>query len=224
MKIEILYVIIYVFYFCGLLLITEYLHKKWIKNPEITRKLAHVTSTLSCILFPLLFKQHWWVLILGIIFTLLLYIAKKRKLFSSIENVGRITIGSVLLPVSIYLIFFISVQLRDFLLFIIPLLILGISDPLAGLAAILPGTSRKKVRLGNLELNKTYLGSILFFSSSFAIGLLVFLVNDFRFQYAFIYAFAIAAISSLAEVLSGRGLDNLTIPVSIEILLVLFII
>lgn len=88
MKIEILYVIIYVFYFCGLLLITEYLHKKWIKNPEITRKLAHVTSTLSCILFPLLFKQHWWVLILGIIFTLLLYIAKKENYFPPSKMLG----------------------------------------------------------------------------------------------------------------------------------------
>lgn len=60
------------------------------------------------------------------------FIGKYRNAFKSIDSVKRKTGGSYLLPVSICILFYFSNTQSNTLIFVLPLLILGISDPLAG--------------------------------------------------------------------------------------------
>lgn len=77
-----------ILYFCSfcvgytlIILFCELLHKKMKLKSEYTRKLAHVISTLSCLLFPVLFSTHWHVAALGIGCFFILYYSKQNVFF-----------------------------------------------------------------------------------------------------------------------------------------------
>ena len=75
--------------FMGIIFLSEFIHKKYDLPTETTRKMAHIVATLSCLILLFTIDSHWYILVLGILFFLLLYIGKKIGLFKSIENVDR---------------------------------------------------------------------------------------------------------------------------------------
>ncbi len=207
-----------------LLVFTELVYRRLGVKGEITRKFAHFTATLSTVTFPYIFNDHWYVLALAIIFFVLLYISRNGVQLKSIHDIERISVGSYLLPVSIYLTFLISFNLNERLFFILPMLILAICDPMAGILGLEVQKYNHKIRFFGWKLQKTWLGSGSFLVSSFMISIIALYFNRMTLDLkTFWLALGIAVIATLAELISWRGSDNLFIPMSVLIMLVLFL-
>lgn len=207
-----------------LLVFNELNYRRFKVNGEITRKFAHFTATLAVVPFPYIFTSHWYVLILASLFFAVLLITHQIKQLKSIHDIGRKSMGSYLLPVSIYLTFLISNLSDNKFLFILPMLILAISDPMASILGINLVNYNNKIKIFGHKLAKTYLGSGAFFVSSFIISIIAFYFHFALFDLkTFGLALVIAIVGTLAELISWRGSDNLTIPLSVVLVLVLFL-
>ena len=191
---------------------------------ELTRKFAHFTSTLAVVPFPYIFTSHWYVLILAIIFFTVLFITQYNKLLKSIHDIERKSIGSYLLPLSIYTTFLISSLLENKFFYILPMLILAISDPMAAILGMNLKKNNGRIKIFGSILNKTWLGSGTFLVTSFVISILALYFHREIFDLkTFWLALVVAVTSTLAELISWRGSDNLTIPLSVVLILVLFL-
>jgi len=208
--------------FCGIIYTAEYLHRHYAINPEYTRKMAHSISTLASLILIFTIDSHWYIFILGLFFFLVLLIAKRRKLFKSIDAVNRSTAGSYLLPVSVYTVFYISRTSGNNLMYILPVLLLGISDPLAGLSGTYYRTRTKAITLFNHQLDKTILGSGVFFISSLIISLITLYCFDYDFSQVLVLSAMISIATTLTELISPYGTDNLTVPLITVFLLFIY--
>lgn len=214
---------IFLIAFLLLLLFNELVYRRLGLKGEITRKFAHFTATLSTITFPYLFTSHWYVLVLAIIFFILLFISRNNKYLRSIHDINRISIGSYLLPVAIYVTFYISHVLENKFYFILPMLVLAICDPIASILGINLQQYNHKIRIFKWKLQKTWLGSTSFFVSCFIISIIALYFNQLHFDIkTFWLSILIAITGTLAELFSYKGSDNLLIPMSVLLILVLF--
>lgn len=208
----------------SLLVFTELIYRRLGLKGEVTRKIAHFTATLSTITFPYLFNDHWYVFGLAFFFFIVLFISRHGTQLKSIHDITRKSIGSYLLPVSIYLTFLISYKAGNRLYFILPILILAICDPAAGIMGINMKIYNHRIRIFGHKLNKTILGSSTFLVSSFIISIIALYFNRMVFDLkTFWLALGIAIISTLVEMFSWRGSDNLFIPLSVVLMLILFL-
>jgi phytol kinase len=207
-----------------LLVFNEMIYRRLGLKGEITRKFAHFTATLSTITFPYLFNDHWYVLIMAFAFFILLFASRHRTYLKSIHDIQRISIGSYLLPVSIYLTFLVAHLLENKFLFILPMLVLAVCDPVAGIMGINLQQYNLKIKLFGYELQKTWLGSISFFISCFVISIIALYFNQEQISLRiFMIALAVALVSTVTEMLSWKGSDNLFIPLSVLLVLVILL-
>lgn len=224
MDIQIGLTIIFLFAFILLLAFVEMVYRRLGLDGEITRKFAHFSATLSTITFPYLFDDHWYVLALAVIFFLLLFISQNLSYLRSIHDIKRISVGSYLLPVAIYLTFLVSHLMNDNFLFILPMLVLAICDPIAGILGINLQQYNHKIRIFKWKLQKTWLGSISFFVSCFIISIVALYFNQMKIDLqTFWIAFIISLVSSVVELISWKGTDNLLIPMSVLLVLILML-
>ena len=189
-----------------LLMFCEFLNRRKNIASEYTRKLAHFVSTLSVLFFPCVFADEGYVIAICAIFFLTLLIANRMHILHSIDSVGRKTGGSYLLPLSVGICYYISVRLENGVLFTLPILILAICDPLAGIIG-------HKFNSKPLFNGKTIAGSSVFLLFSLLISLFCLIAT--HHESAFILSLTVAFAATVAELLSPRGTDNLTIPLSV---------
>lgn len=216
--------ILYLFAILLLLVFNEMVYRRLGLKGEITRKFAHFTATLSTITFPYLFNDHWYVLVLAVLFFILLFVSRNHTYLKSIHDIDRVSLGSYLLPVAIYLTFLVAHLKENSFLFILPILVLAICDPVAGILGINLQEYNHKIKIYNKELQKTWLGSLSFFISCLIISIIALYFNQQSFTFkTFWLAVVIALISTLAEMFSWRGTDNLMIPVSVLIVLLIML-
>ena len=192
---------LYSFGFLCLLLLIEYFTRLKKFPKEITRRVAHMASGLFGAVMGMILEP--WVFITFVLFFLLIIcVSYARKFFSSIHGVKRKTYGELLLPLGILAAYLIAGQNTTYT---VSVLILAISDPLAGL-------------FGDLKLNeKIVVGSIVFLLVT-----LIILLVSFKAQRLPVL-FVIAAIITLVERFSNYGSDNLSIPLSASLLLKLLL-
>lgn len=193
--------------FLSLFTLGEFLKFFFQVRAELTRKLIHVGTGLLSLSFPLIFRSHWMVLLLCASFFFVLSYSKGKNVLNSINGVARKTYGALLFPVSVYLCFFMQEWSGDLGMYILPLLILTASDPLAAIIG-------QKFPYGSFKFlghQKTLMGSLGFLVSALCIGLMM--------GYGLWVAIIVALISCTAEALSKNGWDNLTIPLSVMLVL-----
>jgi dolichol kinase len=212
MNYQLIFTILFLIGFITILFFAEFLYKKIEVKSEYTRKFAHVFATLSSLSFVLIFQSHWYVLFLGLTFFFILYIGKKNNKFKSIDSVERKTGGSYLLPIAIYIMFYISDIFDTTLYFILPILILGISDPLAGIFGTHFKQKTRNIKIGKYLFNKTIIGSTAFFISTFLLTLITLYFFGFSIQNILILAILISLIDTFVEIISSKGIDNITVP------------
>src|SRR3989344_1784191 len=115
--------------FLCLLFAIEYLTRLKKYPKEITRRIAHMLSGLFGAIMGIILEP--WVFITFVLFFLLIIcVSYARKFFSSIHGVKRKTYGELLLPLGILAAYLIAGQNTTYT---VSVLILAISDPLAGL-------------------------------------------------------------------------------------------
>lgn len=207
-----------------LLVFNELAYRRFGSAGEVSRKFAHFAGTLTTITFPYLFSDHWYVLMLAIFFFILLFASRKSKLLKSIHGIDRKSVGSYLLPFSIYLTYLIAHLLGNKFLFILPMLVLAICDPIAGILGLNLKKNNHNIYIFGYRMKKTLLGSGSFLVSCFIISVLALYFHRMVFDLkVFLLALGIAVVSTLSELFSWRGTDNLAIPLSVLLMLVLFL-
>jgi dolichol kinase len=195
-----------------LLIFCEFLNRRKNVSSEYTRKIAHFVSAFSVLIFPCVFKDEGYVLAICATFFVILFIANMKRILLSIDGVERRTGGSYLLALSVGICYHLSIWLENSILFTLPILILAICDPLAGIAG-------KRFHSRDILNGKTLAGSLTFMFSSLCISL--FYLTTVHYHSGFAVSLIIALVSSITELLSPRGTDNLTIPLVIAGVLIL---
>ncbi len=193
--------------------VAEFLYHKCNWKVEHSRKLVHIVTGLTTLLFPSLICDSIIVSILCTSFLIILLYTKKRSLLPSINNIQRSSKGSVLFPIVIAICYMLSDYYGDFNLYYLPVLLLTICDPLAAIV----GKKYAKTKYSILGNNKTIIGSLCFFLSAFVISL--YLLYNIHTDNIIFSSILIAFSTTLIEGISRKGYDNLNIPLTAIILL-----
>jgi len=202
--------------FAILFAIAEALYRVWHMNAETTRKVVHIGTGLLALLFPIALTTHWQVLALCGSFAVLLWISIRCKLLPSINGIRRKSYGSLGYPVAVYVSFLAYEYFgRQYTYYYLPILVLAICDPVA--AYVGRRTRFKPYRVG--QGIKTIGGSLAFFAAAILVTAGVYLyLRDFPDLGIFSgVALAVSVLATLAEAVSKKGLDNITIPVAVLI-------
>ena len=206
-----------------LLIFNELVYRRLNAKGEITRKFAHFASLLATIPFPYIFPSQWYVLVLAFLFAAVLFFTRNGKQLRSIHDVERKSVGSYLLPITIYTLFLIYTLSGNKLLYILPILILSICDPMAAILGINIKSFNGRVKIFGRKLNKTWLGSGAFLLTSFIISLIVLYFHFRIFNFEMLWlAIVLAIVTTFAELISSRGFDNLSIPLSAVLVLTIY--
>lgn len=206
--------------FLLLFVIAEFFYHKLKVNADLTRNMVHFGTGVLTLFFPVMLANHWLVLLLCASFAMILIISIKFNLLKSINSINRISYGSILYPIAVYCCYLIYDYFgKELLFFYLPVLTLAICDPIAALFG-------KRWPYGKFSIGKdtkTVIGSLAFFISSIAVTLISFCVLSTKNLNDILpIALLIAATGSVAELVSIKGLDNITIPVSVVLILTLF--
>lgn len=206
--------------FIGLFGLSELIHRTTSAKVEHTRKLVHFGTGILTLMFPVFLTSSWSVLILCASFAVILLLSLKYKFLPSINAIDRESHGSILYPLAVYSCFLVYEYYdRNLMFFYAPILVLAISDPMAALF----GKRWPKGKFTVGKDSKTLMGCSAFAISAFLI--LIGLSTLFNQEISFLigYQFLLVAIgTTIVEAVSGRGTDNLTIPLSVVLLLSLF--
>jgi dolichol kinase len=104
------------------------------------------------------------------------------------------------------------------------MLILAVSDPMAAILGINVKTYNGRIKIWGKKLYKTWLGTGAFLISSFVISIIALYFHRGVFDFkTFWLALSVAVVTMFAELISWKGSDNLSIPVSAVLILVLFL-
>ena len=196
----------------------EILYHKLNIQAEITRKYVHVITGLLTLLFPPLLSNHWYVLLLSGSFLIILIASLQFNFLPSINAVKRVTRGSLLYPFIVYGCFLVYTEYGHLMLYYIPILILAICDPIAALVG-------KKWPIGHYTTfgyTKTLSGSLGFLLMAILISLAIMIgIEGVSFKIAIITSVSVGLITVFAEAITHRGYDNLTIPASALLVLIM---
>ncbi len=191
----------------------EVLYHKCKVKVEISRKVVHIGTGLLALLFPLLLDNHWLVLILCAAFAIILVVSLRFGFLPSINAVERKSIGSLAYPVAVYgcyLAFLFNGHQYHY--YYLPILVLAVCDPVAGLAG-------RKWPIGPYAIagaHKTLMGSAMFLLSALLlVGSYIFFAGHPLTVPAIASILIIAVLATLAEAVSRDGYDNVSIPFSV---------
>ncbi|MCB0480397.1 MAG: hypothetical protein KDC83_03150 [Flavobacteriales bacterium] len=187
----------------------ELLYHKFKVQAELTRKYVHFSTGILTLLFPPLINNHWLVLALCTSFLVILLTSIRFSLLPSINAVDRVTRGSMLYPIVVYSAYLTFSYFGHYAYYYIPILILAICDPIAALVG-------KRWPIGKYAIfgySKTLTGSSAFFVSAVLLcGFLLVVFESISISSGIMISFAVGLTTTLAEAVTHRGFDNLTIP------------
>ena len=221
---EIINIVWLAFSFLALFAFAEILYHYFKIQVEYTRKTVHFGTGIITLLFPIFLNSHWSVLFLCGSFALILSLSLKYNLLKSINAISRNSWGSLLYPLSVYgtFLFFLLFKINEsrvgYLFYYLPILMLAVCDPIAALFG-------KRFPFGKFKIgdgHKTVTGCLAFFISAFLLTLIVFhfFVPNMPINWiTLLYYFAIALFATITEAISSRGIDNLSIPLSVMLIL-----
>lgn len=197
-------------------------------QPELARKIIHVSLGLYCLSFPWVFSQAWEVAAVCLLAGGVFVIARARpSLGEGLHGVKRFSYGELLFAVSVALLFWLkdghySLAERglqsepQLILYILPLLILTLCDAASALIGVNYGRMQFPVEEGV----KSVEGVVTFILTAWIAALVALLLfTDLGRGDVIVLALIAALFGSLFEAASWRGLDNLFIPVGLYFIL-----
>lgn len=231
---QITYTAVYAILFLALFGFGELCYRVFKLRAELTRKIVHIGTGIICLTFPFYLTSHWSVLFLTICFFLILFLSIKWNKLQSINGVDRVTRGSFLYPLSVYLSFWsysilnhqnfigqdimvseVSIEgVQNSMYYFLPIMILAFSDPIAAIVG-------KKFPMGRYSLfgnQKTLSGSTAFFIVTLLLSILFY--GSMETQ-VILTSLLIAFVSTVSEAIANKGYDNIFIPVSIVLTLLI---
>ncbi len=194
---------------------------------ELGRKLVHVALGLYCLTFPLMFDATWEVVATCALACGVLLLARRARFGAALHCVERFSFGELMFAASVALLFYLkdghyALALRGVhqapqpVLYILPLLILTLSDAASALVGVNYGRLRFRVEDGF----KSVEGVIAFVLTAWLLALICLLMlTDLPRGQSIVLALIVALFGALFEAASWRGLDNLFIPVGLYFVL-----
>jgi phytol kinase len=199
-------------------------------DPEVGRKLVHISLGLYCLTFPFVFDEAWEVGATCGLALLVFMLARgvaRKSLGGGLHAVERKSYGELLFAISVALLFwlkdghFISNTMHNKappgeILYLLPILVLTLCDAASALVG-----SRYGRRVFQIEEGKKSVeGVVVFAVTAWLLSLIAFLLlTDIGRGEAVLLAFIVAVFGALLEAASWRGLDNLFIPLGLYFLL-----
>ncbi len=183
-------------------------------RPVWVRKLAHACTSLLALSYPYVLREGWAVATMcGIILAHLAVIRAwppaNDKFGVILGGLERDSWGDLFLPVAIGATYFLSGG--QVILYSVPVLILGLADPIAALV----GSRFGRLRYPTFEGTKSIEGSAAFCLVAVVCATLV--LSSFsetgRLR-AFGVSAALGVAVTLVEWITWRGIDNLTVPLA----------
>jgi phytol kinase len=197
----------------GLLVLAEFLRRFEHIKGEVARKFVHMTvgSFVASWGFILSLAEIRW---LCVAFLVVVLADRHFKIFKSIHSVRRQTIGDVMFPLGIALVTFIT---GSPWIFAVAILHLSLGD---AVAAVIGQHYHLKYAYEILKQKKSVVGSVAFFVTSVLIMLVFLLWSPLGVEVASSPLLILLPImATLLEGLSIFGLDNVTVPVFVALLL-----
>ncbi len=198
--------------FLALFAVAEMLHVVVKIKAEITRKIVHIGTGILTMLFPVMVKDQWLVLLLCSSFAFILTLSKRYNFLKGINGIDRKSHGSISYPLAVYLTYlFYDFTGHHLLYFYLPILTMAFADPIAALV----GKKTGYIPISIFGEKKTIGGFLGFFITSIIVTstlLLYFPCSSINSTALLIIC---AVLSATTELVTPKGLDNLTIPFSI---------
>lgn len=184
---------------------------------EMQRKAVHVGTGFASLSFPWLFPSPLWFFIcMGMMLALLLAMraaSPLRRFARALHGVERRSLGDVGFLLAVILLYLLARE--QWLLYVLPLLVLTISDALAALV----GERRGRHRYAAPGGEKSWEGTAACAASAFALALPFLWLAGLPFALALPVALALALAAAIVEGLAWNGLDNLLLPLALHLLL-----
>lgn len=212
--------------FLGLFALAELLYRHFKVHAEHSRKLVHVGTGLLTLLFPLMLRSHWEVMFLCASFALILFGSQRLHLLPSINAIKRYSHGSLCYPLAVWFSFWTYEQMAQqsgtlfppLYYFYLPVLTMALGDP----AAALVGRKWPLVKFRVGSGTKSLGGMLAFCCAAFLLvgGFLYFAPPaGMPLERMLLTAGVISVVACLAEALTPWGLDNITIPLIVIVVL-----
>lgn len=190
-------------------LMSEFLSKK---DKEISRKFVHIMLSNIWFFYLIFIDSLAWACLLPALFVLINALSYKFKIFKTIEREKNDGFGTVYYAFSILLICVFTYIIKNPLVGLPGILIMGYGD---GFAAVIGKMIKsKEYRIGNSK--KSIAGSMTMFGISLIISMVIFKLLNF--DYFVFKAIIVSIIATLLEAVSIKGLDNITVPVVVTVL------
>lgn len=201
----------------ALMLAVRQLGQRFGWNPEVTRKLVHVATGSLALTFPLLFSNPLPVLVLFGIAIPLMFAIRLGALGgvgNVLHAVQRQSYGEIYLALAVAITFLRAEEQP--VLYVLPILVITLSDTAAALIGTAYGRQRFQVEGGA----KSVEGVVVFFFITWLASLIVLvLMSNAAPINMVLISMLLAAFCALVEVDSWRGLDNLFVPIGAFLLL-----
>lgn len=185
----------------------------WSISAEMERKLMHIGNGLCCLSLPWLFTRWLPVVCLLsiVIFSpwILRTVPWAARVFGRAMHVSRRSIGAPLFGISFLLLFLLAHTHR--MLYLAAALVLVIPDALAAMV----GQTYPYYPFRILGGQKTLSGSLTFFITAWFCLLCVIMLMSDRWDLTLWLSGLVAAMVTVIEAISGFGMDNLLIPLTV---------
>lgn len=196
--------------FVGLILVvSEFLIKKKILHGEIARKFVHITAGTFMASWAFYFGTQQ-IQLLSIALLLGVILSRYLHIFTSVHGVQRKTLGEVFFALSVGLTATIA---PNAWVYAAAILHMSLAD---GFAAVVGTAYGKKTEYRIMGQHKTLIGTLTFYLISLTLTFwLVFLSGGGVAYQSWLILFWLPLLTTLAENLAPRGLDNIIVPTAV---------
>ncbi len=207
--------------------IAEALRKTTPLTGNATRKIVHILVGVFVFFVPIVFVSPVPGILMSILFIGVNYVSVRFRLFKGMDDTTRETYGTVYFPLAFLLLIIFFWESYPVIIST-SILILGLAD---AAASIIGGSIKNPHTFNLLGDIKSVQGSGAMFLIAFAVSVGCLTLYPFTLpdnaqfagsSLAFVVAlsFIVAAVTTVVEAMAVRGLDNLFIPLSASIILV----
>ena len=194
----------------ALIIISEFVLKKICSN-NTNRQIIHITVGIAVSFTPYFFTHNHQPVLLAFIFLIVNFFSQRNNFLKSFHNIERESYGTIFYPISYLLLALLFWDYSNHIT--ISFLILAIADPLA---SIIGENVKSKISFNILGDDKTLQGSIAMFVCSLVIILILsnHFFNNWDMTYKLLAAIIISIAVTIAEAVSYKGSDNISIPIT----------
>ena len=183
------------------------------KGKEVTRKYIHIMLSNIWFISMAFFDNFIIAAILPMLFVIINSLSYKFNLIKIMEREDKKEgIGTVYYAISLTVLSLVTFYINKPILALPGILIMGYGD---GLAAVI-GQKVKSKSFNILGSTKSIAGSATMLIVSLIISILIF--SFIGIEYLILKAFLIGIIATILEAISVKGLDNITVPLIITVI------